>query len=268
MSVCMCHTKLLEALNLQLFSSVQLCLVHIEYWYQSYLTMSVACQVCGWWIWGEKFVTTTENVCGNQRVLLFCPMFWVAGYCGSGCFWLFITRLYSSDLRLGWQNRILMTARAQCHQTDNTHYNQAIPGHQHQLSCIMLSSRQFYKTHWFLPQHGSSHSHSVPPLDNFIRDMIQEIWMSSYGIRDHQTGISIVSANIGPLAELQIIKSTIEWNLWGHFRDTKQTRAHGVFPMAWLIPPTLSILRPHPDPESSPFSLAFNFLWPRQKWWV
>ena len=79
------------------------------------LTTVVSCQVCGWWIWEEKFVTTTENVCGNQRVLLFCPMFWVAGYCGSGCFWLFITRLYSSDLRLGWQNRILMTARAQCH---------------------------------------------------------------------------------------------------------------------------------------------------------
>lgn len=81
----------------------------------SLLTTVVSCQVCGWWIWEEKFVTTTENVCGNQRVLLFCPMFWVAGYCGSGCFWLFITRLYSSDLRLGWQNRILMTARAQCH---------------------------------------------------------------------------------------------------------------------------------------------------------
>ena len=88
--------------------------------------------LCGRWIWEEKFVTTTENVCGNQRVLLFCPMFWVAGYCGSGCFWLFITRLYSSDLRLGWQNRILMTARAQCHRRialDSTHYNQAIPGH-------------------------------------------------------------------------------------------------------------------------------------------
>ena len=59
--------------------------------------------------------------------------------------WMFLTvhyPLYSSDLRLGWQNRILMTARAQCHQTDNTHYNQAIPGHRHQLSCIMLSSRQ------------------------------------------------------------------------------------------------------------------------------
>ena len=177
--------------------------------------------------------------------------------------WMFLTvhyPLYSSDLRLGWQNRILMTARAQCHQTDNTHYNQAIPGHPALLYHVVLKTRQqFYKTH---------SSHSVPPLDNIIRDMIQEIWMSSYGIRDHQTGISIVSANIGPLAELQIIKSTIEWNLWGHFRDTKQTWAHGVFPMAWLIPPTLSILRPLPDPESSPFSLAFNFLWPRQKWWV
>ena len=36
-------------------------------------------------------------------------------------------------------------------------------------------------------------------LDNIIRDMIQEIWMSSYGITDHQTGISIVSANIGAI---------------------------------------------------------------------
>ena len=74
------------------------------------LTTSVACQVCGWWIWEEKFVTTTENVCGNQRVLLFCPMFWVAGVLWV---WMFLTvhyPLYSSDLRLGWQNRILMTA--------------------------------------------------------------------------------------------------------------------------------------------------------------
>ena len=47
--------------------------------------------------------------------------------------------------------------------------------------------------------------------------------MSSYGITGHQAGLSIVSENIGPLAELQIIKSTIERNLWGHLGDTKQT---------------------------------------------
>ena len=51
--------------------------------------------------------------------------------------------------------------------------------------------------------------------------------MSSYGITGHQAGLSIVSENIGPLAELQIIKSTIERNLWGHLGDTKQTWSAG-----------------------------------------
>ena len=57
--------------------------------------------------------------------------------------------------------------------------------------------------------------------------------MSSYGITGHQLGLALFQRISGPLAELQIIKSTIERNLWGYFRDTKQTWAHGVFPMAW-----------------------------------
>ena len=42
---------------------------------------------------------------------------------------------------------------------------------------------------------------------NIVRDSLQEIWMNSYGITGHQTGISIVSANIraiGWIANYQI----------------------------------------------------------------
>ena len=48
----------------------------------------------------------------------------------------------------------------------------------------------------------------------------------------------------GPLVELQIIKSTIETNLWGYSKDTKQTRVpmkpnrtstFPSFPLLWLI---------------------------------
>ena len=63
-------------------------------------------------------------------------------------------------------------------------------------------------------------------------------WSKKYewavtGLGTIRRGLALFQRISGPLAELQIIKSTIERNLWGYFRDTKQTWAHGVFPMAW-----------------------------------
>ena len=202
-------------------------------------------------------------------------MFWVAGYCGSGCFWLFITRLYSSDLRLGWQNRILMTARAQCHrrialdshslQSSNTRsppslsvllirwVTQKTIGNN---SLVKLTFRFYFPI--------SSSSHSYPPFDNIIRDMIQEIWMSSYGIRDHQTGISIVSANIGAIgwiANYQIYNRKKFMGLFQRYKTNKGS-ARRV---------SHDSVASHPFLRQLPvlgFDPAFNFLWPRQKWWV
>ena len=190
-------------------------------------------------------------------------MFWVAGYCGSGCFWLFITRLYSSDLRLGWQNRILMTARAQCHRRialDSTHYNQAIPGHYPLSSSSGGRHKTIGNNSWvkltfrfYFPLAVLSF-----PFDNIIRDMIQEIWMSSYGIRDHQTGISIVSANIGAIGWIANYQIYNRKKFMGLFQRYKTNMGSRRVSQAWhRIVPGFALA-----------SLAFNFLWPRQKWWV
>ena len=43
------------------------------------------------------------------------------------------------------------------------------------------------------------------------------------GLQAISLGLALFLRISGPLAELQIIKSTIERNLWGHLGDTKQT---------------------------------------------
>ena len=60
--------------------------------------------------------------------------------------------------------------------------------------------------------------------DSYIRDMILEIWMSSSGITSAiSAGLALFQRISGPFAELQIIKSTMGQNLWGHSEDTEQT---------------------------------------------
>ena len=56
-------------------------------------------------------------------------------------------------------------------------------------------------------------------------------WSKKYewavmGLQTIRLGLALFQRISGPFAELQIIKSTIERNLWGYFRDTKQTWAH------------------------------------------
>ena len=68
----------------------------------------------------------------------------------------------------------------------------------------------------------------LPSLEPHLQSWrVPEIWMSSYGITGHQLGLALFQRISGPLAELQIIKSTIERNLWGHLGDTKQTWSAG-----------------------------------------
>ena len=68
-------------------------------------------------------------------------------------------------------------------------------------------------------------------------------WSKKYewavtGLGTIRLGLALFQRISGPLAELQIIKSTIERNLWGYFKDTKQTWAHGVFPRRGITAPS------------------------------
>ena len=68
--------------------------------------------------------------------------------------------------------------------------------------------------------------------------MIQEIWMSSYGITDHQTGISIVSANIGAIrwiANYQIYNREKFMRLFQRYK----TNMGRCFPSSSNYPPAL-----------------------------
>ena len=70
-------------------------------------------------------------------------------------------------------------------------------------------------------------------------------WSKKYewavmGLQTIRLGLALFQRISGPFAELQIIKSTIERNLWGYFRDTKQTWgdvSHNVTPSSSNYPP-------------------------------
>ena len=96
-----------------------------------------------------------------------------------------------------------------------------------------LSTNTFH----FSPLSTLSSGCLILPVPNIIRDMIQEIWMSSYGIRDHQTGISIVSANIGAIdwiANYQIYNRKKFMRLFQRYKTNM-----GSEPRASVFPPLL-----------------------------
>ena len=81
-----------------------------------------------------------------------------------------------------------------------------------------LNSNGFCSTSW--SQFCECVLHSQ--CDSYIRDMIPEIWMSSLGITSPiSRGLALFQRISGPFAELQIIKSTMGRNLWGHLEDTE-----------------------------------------------
>ena len=95
-----------------------------------------------------------------------------------------------------------------------------------------LSTNTFH----FSPLSTLSSRCLILPVPNIIRDMIQEIWMSSYGIRDHQTGISIVSANIGAIgwiANYQINNRKKFMGPFGRYKTNMERRALSLISLPW-----------------------------------
>ena len=62
------------------------------------------------------------------------------------------------------------------------------------------------------------------------------------GLQTIRLGLALFHRISGPLAELQIMKSTIERNLWGHLGDTKQTWSAGRWLAMALITQTIPSL--------------------------